>query len=136
MLIGYIRVSTIDKNTTRPEVLMAELAGEQLFIDRISGKNTNRPELKRMLEFIREGDIVVVESISRFARNTRDLLELIEQLTEKKVEFISKKESNAKVYFGQPFDYNAKPKELQKQKNAVFIRVASAKNYHLILKKS
>lgn len=93
MLIGYIRVSTTDQNTARQEVLMQELGVEQIFIDRTSGKNTNRPELKRMLEFIREGDIVVVESISRFARNTRDLLELIEQLTKKKVEFISKKET-------------------------------------------
>lgn len=93
MLIGYIRVSTTDQNTARQEVLMEELGVEQIFVDRTSGKNTNRPELKRMLSFIREGDIVVVESISRFARNTRDLLELIEQLTEKKVEFISKKET-------------------------------------------
>lgn len=46
-----------------------------------------------MMDFVREGDVVIVESISRFARNTRDLLELVEQLTEKKVEFISKKES-------------------------------------------
>lgn len=93
MLIGYIRVSTTDQNTARQEILMEELGVEQIFIDRTSGKNTNRPELNRMLSFIREGDIVVVESISRFARNTRDLLELIEQLTEKKVEFISKKET-------------------------------------------
>ena len=93
MLIGYIRVSTADQNTARQEVLMEELGVEQIFIDRTSGKNTNRPELKRMLSFIREGDVVIVESISRFARNTRDLLELIEQLAEKKVEFISKKET-------------------------------------------
>ena len=46
-----------------------------------------------MMDFVREGDVVIVESISRFARNTRDLLELVEQLTEKKVEFISKKEA-------------------------------------------
>ena len=93
MLIGYIRVSTTDQNTIRQEVLMNELGVEQIFIDRTSGKNTNRPELKRMLSFIREGDTVIVESISRFARNTRDLLELIEQLSEKKVDFISKKET-------------------------------------------
>ena len=93
MLIGYIRVSTTDQNTARQEVLMEELGVEQIFIDRMSGKNTNRPELKRMMSFIREGDTVIVESISRFARNTRDLLDLVEQLTEKKVEFISKKET-------------------------------------------
>lgn len=55
---------------------MAELGVEKVFIDRISGKNTDRPELKKMMAFVRQGDCVVVESISRFARNTKDLLEL------------------------------------------------------------
>ena len=81
------------QNTARQEVLMQELGVDRVFIDRQSAKNTSRPELKRMMDFVREGDVVIVESISRFARNTRDLLELVEQLTEKKVEFISKKES-------------------------------------------
>lgn len=93
MKIGYIRVSTQEQNTIRQEVLMAQLGVEQVFIDRMSGKNTQRPELKTMLEFVRRGDVVIVESISRFARNTRDLLELVEQLTAKGVEFVSQKES-------------------------------------------
>ena len=93
MKIGYIRVSTMDQNTARQEVLMAELGVEKVFIDRISGKNTDRPELKEMMGFIRNGDTVIVESISRFARNTKDLLELVEQLTVRGVEFVSKKEA-------------------------------------------
>ena len=93
MRIGYIRVSTTDQNSSRQEVLMRELAVDQIFIDRMSGKSTDRPELKRMMTFVREGDTVIVESISRFARNTRDLLELVEQLTAKSVEFVSKKEA-------------------------------------------
>lgn len=72
---------------------MKELGVEQVFIDRMSGKNTDRPELKRMMSFVREGDVLIVESISRFARNTKDLLDLVEQLTKKQVEFISKKEA-------------------------------------------
>ena len=72
---------------------MAELGVEKVFIDRISGKNTDRPELKEMMGFVRNGDTVIVESISRFARNTKDLLELVEQLTAKGVEFVSKKEA-------------------------------------------
>lgn len=72
---------------------MAELGVEKVFIDRISGKNTDRPELKEMMGFVRSGDTVIVESISRFARNTKDLLELVEQLTAKNVEFVSKKEA-------------------------------------------
>ena len=93
MKIGYVRASTTDQNTARQEVLMAELGVDQVYIDRISGKNTDRPELKRMMTFVREGDMVIVESISRFARNTRDLLDLVEQLTRKRVEFVSKKEA-------------------------------------------
>ena len=64
-----------------------------MYIDHVSGKNMNRPELQRMLHYVRKGDTVIVESISRFARNTKDLLELVEQLTAKEVEFISQKES-------------------------------------------
>ena len=64
---------------------MKELGVDQVYIDRMSGKSLDRPELKQMMEYVRKGDTVIVESISRFARNTRDLLEL--------VEFISKKEA-------------------------------------------
>lgn len=91
--IGYIRISTTDQNTARQEVLMQELGVDKVYIDRMSGKNMDRPELKRMMNFVRNGDTVIVESISRFARNTRDLLELVEQLTAKQVEFASKKEA-------------------------------------------
>ena len=72
---------------------MEQLGVDEVYIDRISGKNTNRPELQKMMEYVRKGDTVIVESISRFARNTRDLLELVEKLTTKGVEFISKKEA-------------------------------------------
>ena len=93
MKIGYVRASTTDQNTARQEVLMESLGVDQIYIDRVSGKNTDRPELKRMMTFVREGDTVIVGSISRFARNTRDLLELVERLTAKGVEFVSKKEA-------------------------------------------
>lgn len=93
MKVGYIRVSTQEQNTVRQEVLMQELGAEQVFIDRMSGKSMDRPELKRLMTFVRTGDCVIVESISRFARNTRDLLELIEQLQQKEVQFVSKKEA-------------------------------------------
>lgn len=93
MLIGYVRVSTVEQNAARQEVLMRDLGVEKVFVDRASGKNTDRPELNRMLAFARQDDTIVVESISRFARNTRDLLELMEKLTEKGIGFISKKEA-------------------------------------------
>ena len=93
MKIGYIRVSTQEQNTIRQEVLMESLGVDEVYIDRMSGKNANRPELQKMMEYVRKGDTVIVESISRFARNTRDLLELVEKLTAKGVEFVSKKEA-------------------------------------------
>lgn len=93
MKVGYIRVSTVTQNLARQEILMQELGVEMVFMDQLSGKNTDRPELQKMLAFVRDGDTVVVESISRFARNTKDLLNLIEKLTEKNVEFVSKKEA-------------------------------------------
>lgn len=93
MKVGYVRVSTKEQNTARQEILMEQLGVDKVYLEKVSGKNTNRPQLKAMLEFVREGDTVVVESISRFARNTKDLLELIELLQEKKVEFISQKEA-------------------------------------------
>lgn len=92
MKIGYVRVSTVEQNTARQEVLMEQLKVDKVYIDRCSGKNANRPQLQEMMSFVREGDTVVVESISRFARNTKDLLNLIDQLKEKGVEFESQKE--------------------------------------------
>ncbi len=92
MKIGYVRVSTKEQNTARQDELMKSLGVEKVFLDKMSGKNTDRPELQNMLGFVREGDSVIVESISRFARNTKDLLELTEQLNNKHVQFISQKE--------------------------------------------
>ena len=70
MKIGYIRVSTEEQNTARQEVLLRELDVDELFIDKASGKNADRPELTRMMNYVRRGDTVIVESISRL-RGTR-----------------------------------------------------------------
>ena len=94
MKVGFIRVSTEDQNTIRQEILMKQLGVERVYIEKASGKSrTGRPQLEAMMDFVREGDVVIVESISRFARSTRDLLTLVEQLTEKGVGFVSQKES-------------------------------------------
>lgn len=92
MKIGYIRVSTKEQNTARQDELMKSLGVERVYLDKMSGKDMDRPQLQNMLGFVREGDSVIVESISRFARNTKDLLELTEQLNNKHVRFISQKE--------------------------------------------
>ena len=93
MKIGYIRCSSEQQNTARQEVLMQELGVDEIFMDKLSGKNTDRPQLKKMMSYVRKGDTVIVSEISRFARNTKDLLELIDILTQKEVEFVSKKEA-------------------------------------------
>lgn len=93
MKIGYVRVSTVEQNTARQDILMEELGAERVYTDRMSGKNRNRPQLEEMLSFVREGDTVIVESISRFARSVKDLLDLVGKLQDKGVEFVSKKET-------------------------------------------
>ena len=93
MKIGYVRCSTAEQNESRQLKMMEEQCTEKLFIDKASAKNMDRQAFKEMMMFIRTGDIVVVESISRIARNTRDLLSIISDLTEKGVEFISLKEN-------------------------------------------
>ena len=64
-----------------------------MFSEKISGKDTERPQLKAMLNYIREGDILHIESISRLARSTKDLLKLVDILNEKGVQLISAKEN-------------------------------------------
>jgi DNA invertase Pin-like site-specific DNA recombinase len=93
MKVGYVRVSTAEQNTIRQDVLMRELGVDRVFVDKASGKNTDRRELQNMLQFVRVGDTVIVESYSRLARSTRDLLDIVETLKGKGVEFISKKEA-------------------------------------------
>lgn len=93
MRVGYVRCSTIEQNEARQLKMMEEQKAEKLFIDKASGKNTDRKAFKEMMAFVRAGDMVIVESISRIARNTRDLLSIVSELTEKQVEFVSLKEN-------------------------------------------
>ena len=92
MKVGYVRCSSADQNPARQEQILKDLGCEKVFSDMLSGKDTNRPGLRAMLEFVREGDILYVESISRLARSTRDLLQIVDQLQEKGTQFISEKE--------------------------------------------
>lgn len=90
MIVGYVRVSTVDQNTARQ---LDGVEVEKTFEDKVSGKDTARPALQTMIEFVREGDVIRVHSMDRLARNLEDLLRLIRELNAKgvAVEFIKEK---------------------------------------------
>jgi len=81
--VGYIRVSSSDQNTAR-QLDGVEL--DRVFEDQVSGKDTDRPALQRMLEFVREGDIVFVHSMDRLARNLDDLRRLVRHMTGRNIQ--------------------------------------------------
>ena len=85
--VGYLRVSTVDQNTERQ---LDGIALDKVFTDKASGKDTNRPELTRALEYVREGDTLVVHSMDRLARNLEDLRRIVRELTGRgvRVEFV------------------------------------------------
>ena len=79
--VGYKRVSSIDQNLARQ---LEGIELERIFSDKVSGKNTDRPHLQEMLEYIREGDMVLVHSLDRLARNLVDLHDIVKTITDKK----------------------------------------------------
>lgn len=92
MKVAYLRVSTIEQSIERQKEAMKDLEIEKFYIEKKSGKNTDRPELIALIDFIREGDVVYIESFSRLARNTKDLIELVEAIQQKGASIISLKE--------------------------------------------
>jgi len=91
--IGYIRVSTEHQETARQQEIMGNYKVDRIFSEKLSGANTDRPQLKAMLDYVREGDTLYVESISRLGRSTKDLLNIIDTLNDKNVTLISHKEN-------------------------------------------
>lgn len=92
MRIGYIRVSTVHQNTDRQEDSLEQMNVEKVFIEKVSGKDRKRPQLKAMMEFVQEGDVVVVHELSRLARSVVDLYDIAKELNEKGVSLESLKE--------------------------------------------
>ena len=93
--IAYIRVSTLEQNIARQREAFKDLKIDKYFEEKVSGKNIkDRPELNKMMDYVREGDTVIVESISRFGRSLPDLIELMNRLDEKGVHFKSLKEGD------------------------------------------
>lgn len=91
--VAYIRVSTVEQNELRQIEAMKEYKIDKYFTEKVSAKDTNRPQLKALLEYIREGDTVYIHDFSRLARSTKDLLDIVEQLNKKGVHLHSNKEN-------------------------------------------
>jgi len=91
--IAYVRVSTVEQNEARQIEGLEKHNIDKWFTDKVSGKNTNRPQLQAMLDYVREGDTVFIHDFSRLARSTKDLLDIVEQLQNKGVHLVSNKEN-------------------------------------------
>ena len=93
MQIAYIRVSTVEQNEGRQIEAMKQFNIQKWFIEKVSGKNLDRPKLQEMLDFCREGDTIHIHDFSRLARSTRDLLDIVAVLDKKNVALVSNKEN-------------------------------------------
>lgn len=91
--IAYVRVSTTDQNEARQNEALNKYNIDKWYVEKITGKDTNRPKLIEMLDFIREDDIVYVEEFSRLGRSTEDLLSIVKTIENKGAKFISIKEN-------------------------------------------
>ena len=93
MKVAYIRVSTVEQNEARQLEAMKDKGIEKYFTEKVSAKDTNRPKLQAMLDYVREGDTIYVHDFSRLARSTKDLLDITELLKAKGVRLVSNKEN-------------------------------------------
>ena len=91
--IAYIRVSTVEQNEERQVKALEVKNIDKYYIEKASAKDTNRPKLNEMLDYIRQGDTVYIQDFSRLARNVKDLLKIVEQFQEKQVNLVSLKEN-------------------------------------------
>lgn len=91
--IAYIRVSTLEQNEDRQFAALEPKAIDRWFTEKVSGKDTNRPQLQAMLDYVRDGDTLFITDFSRLSRSVSDLLTIMQQLESKGVRLISLKES-------------------------------------------
>lgn len=93
MNIAYVRVSTVEQNEARQLEALKKYNIDKWFTEKVSAKDTNRPELQNMLEFARTGDTIYIHDFSRIARSTKDLLAIVEALQNKGIYLVSNKEN-------------------------------------------
>ena len=91
--IAYVRVSTVDQNEARQREALKGCNIDRWFVEKVSGKDANRPKLKDMLEYVREDDVVYVEEFSRLGRSTADLLATVKTIEDAGAKFVSLKEN-------------------------------------------
>ena len=133
MKVGYVRVSTVEQNEDRQLKGLENIGIEKWYVEKVSGKNRNRPEFQKMMSEVKEGDIVYVHALSRLARNARDLLNIQYELQEKGVDLVSNKESIdtttpvGRAFFGMLAVMNQFEREVMLERQAEAIAVAKEK---------
>lgn len=93
MRVAYVRVSTVDQNEARQLEALKKYDIEKWYTEKVSAKDMNRPKLREMLDFVREGDTIYIHDFSRLARSTKDLLDIMDLLQSKGVSLVSNKEN-------------------------------------------
>lgn len=92
-ILGYVRVSTVEQNEARQVEALTARGVQRWYIDKASGKNTDRPKLRELLDYAREGDTVVIHDLSRISRSLADLLRLMEDFDRRGIKLVSVHES-------------------------------------------
>ena len=90
MIFNYLRVSTILQNTERQ---LVDVVCDRLYEDKLSGKDTNRPQFQLMMNNLRSGDVINVHSLDRVGRNTKDILEIVQEVKDKGCQIYFHKEN-------------------------------------------
>jgi len=93
MIVGYARVSTADQNLDRQIDALKTAGAEKLFTEKVTGKKQDRPELMKMIEQLREGDVVVISELTRLSRSTKDLFAIVDMIKAKGADIRSLKET-------------------------------------------
>jgi len=93
MVVAYVRVSTVEQNEARQRELLKQHNIEKWYVEKVSAKDTKREQLQRLLDYVREGDVIFIVDFSRISRSVKDLLGILDLLKSKGVRLVSLKEN-------------------------------------------
>ena len=122
--VGYVRVSSVEQNTGRQ---LEGIEVDRIFVDRASGKNTDRPKFQEMLNYVREGDRVIVHSMDRFARSLKDLVTEVDKLVKRGIAIQFVKENITFTAQSTPMDKFEREIILERQKEGIKLASAQGK---------